>query len=170
MTFDFHQPGNGWLHRLDARVKLAAVAVVFAAVFLVDSAPGAGVVVAALLVVFAAGRLDPRPFTVPFLFMVYLALLSTVLWALLRDTGEVLVTIGPVRLRDAALDYGLLVGLRIVAMILAPLVLLASTRQDDLVQGLQRCGLPYKGAFALGMAFRMLPVTAGTAVTVAMSA
>ena len=166
MIFDFHQPGDGWLHRLDARVKLAAVAVVFAAVFLVDSALAAGLVVAALLVVFVAGRLDPRPFAVPFAFMAYLALVSTLLWAVLRDTGNVLVTIGPVRLRDAALDYGLLVGFRIVAMILAPLVLLAATRQDDLVQALNRCGLPYKGAFALGMAFRMLPVTAGTATTI----
>lgn len=166
MTFDFHQPGDSWLHRLDARVKLGAVAVVFAAVFLVETPAAAGLVVAALLVVFVAARLDRRPFAVPFAFMAYLALVSTLLWGLLRDTGRVLVAVGPLRLRDAALGYGLLVGFRIVAMVLAPLVLLASTRQDDLVQALHRCGLPYKGAFALGMTFRMVPVTAGTAMTI----
>ena len=166
MTFDFHQPGDGWLHRLDARVKLAGVAAVVAAVFLVDTAPAAGLVLAALVGVFAAARLDPRPFAVSLAFAIYLAVLSTLLWGLLDGTGAVLLALGPLRLRDAALDYGLLVGCRIAAMILAPLVLLASTRQDDLVQALHRCGLPYRGAFALGMAFRLLPVTAGTAMTV----
>ena len=50
---------------------------------------------------------------------------------------------------------------RILNMVTAPIILMLSTRQRELILGLRGIGLPQKGAFALATTFRFLPVVIG---------
>lgn len=166
MRFDFFQPGDSWLHRLDPRIKLLAVAWVFIVSFTLTRALPLGLLFALIVVAALTSRIDLRAFRFYIGFMVYLMLLSAILWSLLNSVGDPLFAIGPLVIRDEALDLGLGIGFRIISMMAAPLLLLAVTRQDDIVQGLHRLGLPHKAAFTMGMAFRLLPTTAGAALTI----
>lgn len=166
MRFDFFQPGNSWLHRLDPRIKLIAVAWVFVVSFTLTRALPLGLLFALIAAAVISARIDLRAFRFYIGFMVYLMLLSAILWSLLRSVGDPIFTFGPFVLRDEALDLGIGIGFRIISMMAAPLLLLAVTRQDDIVQGLHRLGLPHKAAFTMGMAFRLLPTTAGAALTI----
>ncbi len=54
--------------------------------------------------------------------------------------------------------YGSAMGLRLVAMLVAGLLLLGSTRVEEIAWGLTRFGLPYRLSFALTLAFRLVPL------------
>lgn len=166
MRFDFFQPGDSWLHRLDPRTKLLAIVWVFVASFTLTRALPLGLLFVFIVAAAISAGLHLRAFRFYIGFMVYLMLLSAVLWTLLSPVGEPLVDLGPVVVRGEALNLGLGIGFRIISMMAVPLLLLAVTRQDDVVQGLDKLGLPHKAAFTMGMAFRMLPTIAGVAFTV----
>jgi energy-coupling factor transport system permease protein len=66
----------------------------------------------------------------------------------------------------AALTKGIPAGLKMDGMILSGIFFLATTRQEEILQGLVRLGLPFVVGFALTLAVRMVPVLAESAETV----
>ncbi len=55
---------------------------------------------------------------------------------------------------------------RAISSIFMAIVLLSTTRNEELVEGCVRFGLPYRGAFAFSSALRMTPHLTGIALTV----
>ncbi|HET6370855.1 MAG TPA: energy-coupling factor transporter transmembrane component T [Nitrospiria bacterium] len=66
----------------------------------------------------------------------------------------------------AALTKGIPAGLKMDGMILSGIFFLATTRQEEILQGLVKLGLPFVVGFALTLAVRMVPVLAESAETV----
>jgi energy-coupling factor transport system permease protein len=63
--------------------------------------------------------------------------------------------------------FGLAMGIRLTAFLAAGMVFLATTRIEAFAAALRRLGLPYTAGFVLTLAFRLVPVFVGTALTVA---
>lgn len=84
---------------------------------------------------------------------------TLVLWTLFQPgQGSVVARLGPLSLRADALDFGAAMGMRLVCFFTAALVFLAATRIEDMQQGFRTLGIPYRVAFAFGLAFRLAPL------------
>ena len=96
--------------------------------------------------------------------LVIIASTSLVLWPLFRREGTVVIfNLGPINFYVESILYGIAVGLRLIAMVLSGLVLLTTTRIEELEAALTRVGLPYPMAFAISAVFRFIPTMMGDA-------
>jgi energy-coupling factor transport system permease protein len=89
-------------------------------------------------------------------------LLTTVLWSLV-GTGRT-----PLFLfvELEALLYGLSIAVRIDTTIIAGLIFLSTTRNEEVAIGLVKLGIPYRFAFAVTTALRLVPTIASTGYTI----
>jgi energy-coupling factor transport system permease protein len=65
-----------------------------------------------------------------------------------------------------ALFYAIGVALRIDIMIIAGMIFLSTTRNEEIATGLVKLGIPYRFAFALSTALRLVPTIAATGSTI----
>jgi len=151
-------PRSSFLHSLDPRTKLLALAIACTGLLLFDDPllllwPALG-----LLVASALGRVFRR-FLAGFLVLGAFGMLAFLLWPLfltLRGQG------GP-----AAWIYGAGIGMRLTEILLAGFLLMLTTGNEEVLAALARMGLPFPIVFSFGLTFRLLPsllVTAGHVV------
>ena len=157
--FDLYVARSSWLNRLDPRTKLAFVGVSFALLFLSNHpAPLVSYLVAVHLLLWTAHIPWSR---IRWLWrqMWPLTLLILVLWPLFYPLGQpVLWTFWRVRITLPSLLQGLTAALRVNGLAFAVFVLLVSTDQARLVQGLVQLGLPFEWGLTLAIALRYLPL------------
>lgn len=157
--FDLYVARDSWLHYLDPRTKLAFVAVSFVLLFL-SGHPLllVGYLVAVHLLLWVA-RIPLDRIRGLWSQMWRLTLLILVLWPLFHPLGEpVLWSFWRVRITLPSLLQGLAAALRVGGLAFAVFVLLMSTSQARLVQGLVRLGLPFEWGLTLAIALRYLPL------------
>lgn len=158
MLFDLYVPQPGWLHRLDPRSKIVMV-LCGAVLFVVLNSV---LMLTALLVAIHLGLLASR---VPArqIWWVWRQLLRVIiiivgLWPFFANTpGPALVTLGPSTVTWTSVLLGLATALRVVGMSLLFFVILFTTRQNELVRGLVRLGLPFEWGLTLAIALRYIP-------------
>jgi len=66
----------------------------------------------------------------------------------------------------AGLVFGLGMGLKLLTFLLLNVLLLSTTRVEELTTAFTRLGLPYRVGFTLTLAFRLVPLFADSAATV----
>jgi energy-coupling factor transport system permease protein len=165
--FDLYVARRSWLHGLDPRTKLAFVGVSFALLFFGD-APAllAGYLVAVHVLLWRA-RIPTDRIRWLWRQMWPLTLLILLLWPLFYPTGQpVLLSFWRVRITLPSLLEGLASALRVDGLAFAVFVLLVSTDQSRLVQGLVRMKMPFEWGLALAIALRYLPLLYGTYGTI----
>ncbi|HKY31942.1 MAG TPA: energy-coupling factor transporter transmembrane component T [Candidatus Polarisedimenticolia bacterium] len=153
-----YAPSGSFLHRLNPSGKVVALGLWFTAVLAASSLGGLAALAAIPLGAAAAAGLTGvvRRFG---RFAAVLFVVSVALWGLLsRD--------------EAGMAKGAVVGARLAIMLVLGLLFLASTRVEEMTEGLRRLGVPYTAAFALTLSFRLLPVflSAAGAITEAQEA
>ncbi|WP_288588479.1 energy-coupling factor transporter transmembrane protein EcfT [uncultured Methylobacterium sp.] len=151
MSLSEYRPGTSFLHRAPAGLKLLGLLGASTALFLVPSLPAAGTGLVAALLLYAsaglgwritAGQLRPMAWLLVVLFLVQLALEG---WL-----------------------SGLLVVVRLAALLLLASLVTLTTRSSDLIAALERAlgtlrwtGLnPAKVSLAIALALRFIPVLA----------
>ncbi len=148
--------------RIDPRAKVVATAALFV-LAMVFNHPGYLFVIWAFeawLVFLSRSWVNLKRLKV---LLVLLFVFSAVMWSLFLREGPLLVKLGPVRLhRDSSL-YAVGMGMRLVAMVVAGLILLSSTMVEEFVLALRKFGLPLPVAFAFSLAFRMVSQVMRTA-------
>jgi energy-coupling factor transport system permease protein len=153
---------NSFLHKLDPRAKLLVMLTffVYALMFL----------------------LNPALEGVVFLFVLCYAALGRTLGNVRRSAGVLmtiftvtviiwlLTTPGPTKiilwLSMEGLFRGISGGFSLVIIIITSIVFVSTTKIEELTLACIRIGLPYRGAFAMSTAIRMIPLIAGTAETI----
>ncbi len=65
-----------------------------------------------------------------------------------------------------ALVYGVSIALRLDAAIIAGVIFLSTTRNEEVAAGLVRLGIPYRFAFAVSTALRLVPTIVATGLTI----
>jgi energy-coupling factor transport system permease protein len=91
-----------------------------------------------------------------------LATMGTVLWSLF--SGGPTPFIGPIKWE--AFLFGLGSALRIDTMIIAGMIFLSTTKNEEIVLGMVKLGVPYRFGFAFSTALRLVPTIAATVVTI----
>jgi len=165
--FDLYVSRRSWLHRLDPRTKMAFVVASFALLLLNDQPV---LMLAYLLAVHAVLRTARIPWPrIGWLWrrMWPVSLTILVLWPLFYAAGEpVLLDWWRVRITLPSLLEGLASALRVDALAFAVFVLLVSTDQTRLVQGLVKLGVPFEWGLSIAIALRYLPLLDGTYRTI----
>ncbi len=91
-----------------------------------------------------------------------LGTMGTILWALFSRGPTPF--LGPIKWE--AFLFGLGSALRIITMIIAGVIFLSTTRNEEIVLGMSMLGVPYRFGFALSTALRLVPTIAATAFTI----
>lgn len=123
----------------------------------------------ALLLLCLAGAYGNLARTWRFLLVIFV--MSTVMWALfLRDDRPAvqelleptLIEVWPISVSRNSILYGLAMGFRIDAFLVAGLIFIAATRPEELAAGLRRLLIPQSACLAMSLAFRLVPTFAAT--------
>jgi energy-coupling factor transport system permease protein len=153
--------GDTLIHRLDPRTKLALLLMSFVMAILPERPAVAGVVAALVLGHLALARAWGELYRIRWL-LAALLLFSLTVWSLLAHGPTLLFW----RVSRESLAFGAATFLKFGTMMVAGLVLLATTRVEELFLGLVRLGLPYPVAFAFALALRWVPEVYQTALRV----
>jgi len=84
--------------------------------------------------------------------------MTIVIWTLLTPAGAVLCRLGELTISVEGLSHATAMALRLSGMMIAGMAFIAATPVEELRVGLSQLGLPYPMAFAIGLAFRLVPV------------
>ena len=142
------------VHRLDPRVKLAVLGLFCVGQLLFNEPVFLSWSFLALAVLAALGRVL-KPYLVGTFIVVVIGGLSFVMWPLmLRIRGVT----GP-----EVWVYGAGMGLRVTNILLMGLLVLLTSRTEEILAGLARLGMPFPAVFALGLTFRLVPALLATA-------
>ena len=149
------------IHRLDPRTKLFLMLGSFVAAILFSS-PGPLLALLVLLLVYGAiGRSLENMRRIWFL-LLGIAVFSILSWAITVRGSTPLFW----RVTWESLSFGVGAAIKVDGMIISGLIFLSTTRIEEIVLGLIRLRVPYRGAFAFSLGIRMVPTIIGTAMTV----
>jgi energy-coupling factor transport system permease protein len=165
MNLSLYQDHDTWLHRLDPRTKLAGLFAIFALSLCFNHPLYVAVVTAAVLLLIAAARAQGGLRTLRFL-LILLVGFSMGLWPFFVKGPTPLWRWHALEISRESLLFGIAMGLRLANFVMAGLLLLATTRNEELNAGFLRMGLPYPAAFALATALRLVPTFAGAGATI----
>ncbi|MGB9630102.1 MAG: energy-coupling factor transporter transmembrane component T family protein [Thermodesulfobacteriota bacterium] len=154
-----------WIHRLDPRTKLIGTLILFS-VCLCFNHPlyMAGISLGVMVLALSAKTL--LNFWRLRIILILLFIFSVVLWPTFVKGPTLLWSFGPFQVSKESLLYGIAMGLRLANFVSIGLILLSTTRNEELTNGLIRLGCPYPIAFAFSTALRLVPTFAGAGMTI----
>jgi energy-coupling factor transport system permease protein len=161
MQFELYTEGNSFLYRMDPRTKIIGVGVIFLISILFTHPLFLGPFFFAILAIDLIGGVPFKRVALLLKSLALLVIISLVMWPLLFHPGNEVFRLGSIYFTDLGLTYGIGMAFRILNMVIAPISLMLTTRQRELILGLRGIGLPSKAAFALAIAFRFLPTVVG---------
>src|SRR5918999_4686841 len=150
-----------WVHRLDPRTKMFLLGGMFVLPFVFLN-PLYELAVLALVLFFgylARSLVNLRRI---WFILVVIAIFTVVLWSIF-GTGRTPLFLFVER---EALLYGVAIAIRIDTTIIAGMVFLSTTRNEEVANGLVRLGIPYRFAFAVSTALRLVPTIMATGYTI----
>ena len=158
MLFDLYVHADGWLQRLDPRTKIALVfcgAVLFVVINSVTMLLG---LLAAIHVILLTSKVPIRQIGWVWRQLMRVIVIIVFVFPLFSQLpGPVLFTLGPLTVTWTGVLAGVATATRVVGMSLLFFVILFTTRQNDLVRGLVRLGLPFEWGLTLSIALRYIP-------------
>ncbi|MFO7741894.1 MAG: energy-coupling factor transporter transmembrane component T [Anaerolineae bacterium] len=167
VRFELFVSRDSWLHALDPRTKMAFVGASFALLLPSNHLILVlGYLVAVHLFLWTARIPNER---IAWLWRQTwpVSLLILLLWPLSNPVGSpVLLEWWRVRITLPGIRQGLLAALRLNALAFAVFVLLLTTDQTAMIQGLVRLGLPFEWGLVLAVGLRALPLLHGMHGTV----
>ncbi|GFN22378.1 energy-coupling factor transporter transmembrane component T family protein [Thermanaeromonas sp. C210] len=149
------------IHRLDPRAKIMILICSFAIPLLNDHplwSLGAAALI--LLYGFLAQSLSNIKRIKTILILIFI--FSSLVWFVFARGSTPLFW----RLTRESVMYGIATGIKIDAMIIAGLIFLSTTKNEEITVGLIRLGLPFPVAFAFSTALRLVPTFVGAGATV----
>ncbi len=165
MNVSFFLDQDSWLHRLDPRTKLIGTLILFALTLSFNHPLFvAGVTLGILAAAFSA-RVYPTFWKVRYI-LVLLVVFSSLLWPFFSKGPTTLWSWRFLSISRESLLFGVAMGLRLATFVMAGLLLLAATKNEELTNGLIKMRLPYPVAFALSTALRLVPTFAGAGATI----
>ena len=150
-----------WIHRLDPRTKMFLLVGMFALPFVfLDPLYELAVLVLVLFFGYLARVLENLRRI--WFILVTISVFTIILWSIF-GSGET-----PLFLfvEWEALLYSISIALRINITIIAGMIFLSTASNEEITTGLARLGIPYRFAFAVSTALRLVPTIAATGSTI----
>jgi energy-coupling factor transport system permease protein len=153
------------IHRLHPAVKLFALFIMFWSVFWVDH-PLALLPVAILMAMLAqVSRSWPNFYA--FRWFIFLMIPPTMIeWMAVYRQGEPVINLWLFHLSRPAILFGLGRGLKLALLLATSILFLSTTTIEEFTTSLVSLRVPYRVAFAMSLAFRLVPLFMDSALTV----
>lgn len=154
-----------WIHRLHPAVKLFALFIMFWSVFWVDHPLG----LLPVAVVMALLAQASRSWTNFYAFRWFLILMipPTMLeWMAVYRAGAPVVNLWVVHLSRQALLFGFGRGIKLALLLSSSILFLSTTTIEEFTTSLVTFHVPHRVAFAMSLAFRLVPLFMDSALTV----
>jgi energy-coupling factor transport system permease protein len=152
---------NSWIHRLDPRTKITTFLLTFVAILLFEDPlwmlPVTFLVV--LQVIISGSALNLYRIRGV---LIVLTISGLVLWNIFSRGVTPLFWF----LTVESFSYALARTMLMVLMICTGMILISTTRNEELVLGMIRMGMPYRVGFAISTALRLVPTIASSTVTI----
>lgn len=161
MDGEIYLDNNSFIHRLDPRVKIIVFLLTFVAILLFEDPLWMMPVTVLIIIQLIVSRAYLNLYRIRFILIV-LVVSSMVLWNLF-STGETTIFW---RISVESLNFAIARTLLMVLMISDGMVLISSTRNEELVNGMIRLGMPYRVGFAISTALRLVPTIVSSTVTI----
>ena len=149
------------IHRLDPRIKMLGLLASFAVLLLFDHPLVELALTLALLALAALAQALPnvrRMLTM----LLTITVFSTLVWSFFAHGATRL--LGPVSVESFL--YGLGTGLKYANVIVAGIIFLSTTKNEEILAGLIRLGLPFPVGFTFSTALRLVPTFVGSGMTI----
>jgi energy-coupling factor transport system permease protein len=150
-----------WVHRLDPRTKMFLLIGAFVLAFLFVN-PLYGIGVLAIVLAFGAAAKSLVNLERIWFILLMIAVMTVILWTVFGSGETPLFWF----VEREALLYAIGAALRIDIMIVAGMIFLSTTRNEEIATGLVKLGIPYRFAFAVSTALRLVPTIAATGSTI----
>ena len=165
MNFSLFQDRDSWLHRMDPRTKIIGALILFAVTLSFNHPLFVAVVAAVLLAAASSAHAFPTLWKLRYI-LILLIVFSSALWPFFLEGPTVIWSWRFLRVSRESLLFGIAMGLRLSAFVMTSLMLLATTRNEEMTNALIKMRLPYPMAFALSTALRLVPTFAGAGATI----
>ncbi len=164
-TFGQYYPGDSFVHKMDARFKLFLSLVYIVFIFFIKSYFGYAVTAAFILVTVLASRIPMGTVLRSVKGILMLVIFTSLLNLFLVDDGEVIVKFWVFDITDQAVDFTIMMALRLVLLVMGTSVLTLTTTPTDLTDGLESLMKPLKAikfpvhdvAIIMSIALRFIP-------------
>ncbi|MBI5117565.1 energy-coupling factor transporter transmembrane protein EcfT [Candidatus Poribacteria bacterium] len=156
-----YESKNTIIHRLDPRTKILILMATFVIALAPSTLPHAFAAVTLVIIYASLGRAWPVIARMRN-FLVIITVFTILVWGIIPRGGEILWMF----IRRESLVFGVLTAIKIDAILLAGMVFLATTRNEEITIGLVKMGAPYVMCFAFSTALRLVPTFAQTGSTV----
>lgn len=150
-----------WIHRLDPRTKMFLLIGMFVLPFVFLN-PLYELAVLVLILFFGYMAKVLANLRRIWFILVTIAVVTVILWSIFGSGQTPLFLFVELE----ALLYGLSIALRIDTTVIAGMIFLSITRNEEVAMGLVRLGIPYRFAFAVSTALRLVPTIAATGLTI----
>ena len=154
-----------WVHRLDPRSKIVAALLLFSLCLSFNHPLYLGAIILAILTIAVSARALVNFWRLRFI-LGLLFLFSALMWPFFAHGTNTLWKWGSMVVSRESLLYGIAMGLRLCSFVMAGLILLSTTRNEELTHGLIGLGIPHPMAFAFSTALRLIPTLAGAGATI----
>lgn len=165
MNLTLYNDKATWLHQLDPRTKIGGVLLIFVICLCFNHPLFIALILTGVLAIFTTAKSIKVLWKLRFL-LVLLFAFSVVLWPFFIKGKTILFQWHGLEVSRESLLYGLAMGLRLMTFVSAGLLLLATTKNEEITNGLIRLGIPYPVAFALATAIRLAPTFADAGATI----
>lgn len=164
ITLGQYYPGNSWIHRLDARIKIIWTFVYIVSLFLIEDFWGYIAILVTLGLIIGVSRV-PLKFILKGLKPIFLIIVFTFTINMFMTKGTPLVEIGFLTITREGLYNAVFMGTRLVLLIIGSSLLTLVTKPINLTDGIekllspgQKVGLPaHELAMMMTIALRFIP-------------
>ena len=143
ITLGQYYPGSTFIHKLDARIKIAATLFYIVALFLVKDISGYGVVLGFLVLVIGASGV-PLKFILRGLKPIFAIIIFTFVLNLFMIDGKVLWQWGIMKITEESLNQAVFMALRLIFLILGSSLLTFTTKPMALTDGMEKLLNPFR--------------------------
>ncbi|HHX77631.1 MAG TPA: energy-coupling factor transporter transmembrane protein EcfT [Firmicutes bacterium] len=165
ITLGQYIQGETIIHRLDPRFKVVILLLLIAAVFIIKTFAGFGLLFALLGFTLLLSRLPCLYFLRGLRPLLFLGLLTLLLHFFLTKGGEVYLALGPVTVEQRGVFLGLFMALRLVFLVASTNLLTLTTSPVALADSLEALGKPaekigfpvHEMAMMMTIALRFIP-------------
>ncbi|MGI6307307.1 MAG: energy-coupling factor transporter transmembrane component T family protein [Dethiobacteria bacterium] len=165
ITLGHYLPGNSLLHKLDPRIKLINLFILFAALFMIKSFLGFAIFCIFILTVFFSAGLPWRYFLRGLKPIFYIVFFTITLHFLFTKGGRVYWHWGPLTVEEAGVYLGTFMTLRLILLVITTLLVTLTTSPIAFADGIEfllrpfRClGVPgHEIAMMMTIALRFIP-------------
>ena len=164
ITIGQYLPGSSFLHKLDPRTKIIAVAVYMISLFVVNNFWGLGTMLVLSLAIVLISRIPLRFFFRGIKAIVFIVLLTVIL-QMFMTPGEPLVELGFLKITKEGVHQAVFMGTRLVLLVSVTSILTLTTTPIALTDGIenllkpfQKVGVPaHELAMMMTIALRFIP-------------